>query len=144
MAEGDPQLSRARLEDIVEGHSDAEVNQLLADIGTGKVLDQVFEAMSASLPADRAGGEPAVVQWDISAPDAIHTYQLKVGQETASASRGTPDQPRVTIALALADLLRLAAGKLDGMQAFMAGKLKLSGDMMFAQSLQGWFPPQIP
>jgi putative sterol carrier protein len=31
------------------------------------------------------------------------------------------------------------AGQLDGMQAFMTGKLKLTGDMMFAQSMQAWF-----
>ena len=31
------------------------------------------------------------------------------------------------------------AGQLDGMQAFMGGKLKLAGDMMFATTLQTWF-----
>jgi putative sterol carrier protein len=35
--------------------------------------------------------------------------------------------------------LRLVSGKLNGMQAFFAGKLKLTGDMMFAQTMQGWF-----
>ena len=41
--------------------------------------------------------------------------------------------------MALPDFLRFLTGQLDGMQAFMTGKLKLSGDMMFAQSMQAWF-----
>jgi putative sterol carrier protein len=45
----------------------------------------------------------------------------------------------VTLALAFPDFLRLVSNKLDGMQAFFSGKLKLTGDMMFAQTMQGWF-----
>ena len=32
-----------------------------------------------------------------------------------------------------------STGRLNGVQAFMAGKLRVSGDMMFAQTMQGWF-----
>jgi putative sterol carrier protein len=45
----------------------------------------------------------------------------------------------VTLTFSLADFLRFVAGQLDGMQAFMAGKLQLAGDMMFATTLQTWF-----
>jgi putative sterol carrier protein len=45
----------------------------------------------------------------------------------------------VTLGMALPDFLRFITGKLDGMQAFMSGKLKLAGDMMFAQTMQTWF-----
>jgi putative sterol carrier protein len=41
--------------------------------------------------------------------------------------------------MAVGDFLRLIAGKLNGMQAFMTGKLKVSGDLFFAQTFQGWF-----
>ena len=43
------------------------------------------------------------------------------------------------VTLNVADFLRLITGKLNGMQAFMSGKLKIQGDMMFAQVMQGWF-----
>ena len=38
--------------------------------------------------------------------------------------------------MADADLVAMAEGKLDGMQAFMGGKLKIKGNMMLAQKLQ--------
>ena len=45
----------------------------------------------------------------------------------------------MTFALPLPDFLRLILGQLDGMQAFMGGKLKLSGEIMLAQAMQSWF-----
>jgi putative sterol carrier protein len=53
--------------------------------------------------------------------------------------KGAAGPARVTLALAFPDFLRLVSNKLDGMQAFFSGKLKLTGDMMFAQTMQGWF-----
>ena len=47
------------------------------------------------------------------------------------------DMPKdCTITMADADLMAMAEGKLDGMQAFMGGKLKIKGNMMLAQKLQ--------
>jgi len=42
-----------------------------------------------------------------------------------------------TIKVAWADWEDMAAGKLDGMTAFMSGKLRVEGDMSNAMQLQG-------
>ena len=44
-----------------------------------------------------------------------------------------------TIKIAWSDWEDMAAGKLDGMTAFMQGKLKVEGDMSNAMQLQGVF-----
>jgi putative sterol carrier protein len=124
---------------LLEGRSDEEVNQFVEAAGVDTVLTQVFDAMKERFAADKAAGQSAVVQWDINAPDGTHTYQFKVADGAASWAQGTGDAPRVTLAFSLADFLRFVAGQLDGMQAFMGGKLRLSGDMMFATTLQTWF-----
>lgn len=41
-----------------------------------------------------------------------------------------------TIKMSLGDLVDLVGGKLDGMSAFMTGKLKIEGDMGVAMKLQ--------
>ncbi|TWT09944.1 SCP2 sterol-binding domain-containing protein [Reyranella sp. CPCC 100927] len=41
-----------------------------------------------------------------------------------------------TIKMSLSDLVDLVGGKLDGMTAFMTGKLKIEGDMGVAMKLQ--------
>ena len=53
--------------------------------------------------------------------------------------KGAGGPAKTTLTLNAADFLRLITGKLNGMQAFMSGKLKIGGDMMFAQVMQGWF-----
>ncbi len=54
--------------------------------------------------------------------------------ETVSESGGDAD---TTIKVAWDDWQAMADGKLDGMTAFMTGKLKVEGDMSNAMQLQG-------
>ena len=132
--------SREELAAMIEGKSDDEINAGVAERGTDQVLGQIFNHMAKeSFRPDRAGNQSAVVGWDITAPDGTHSYELKVADGTCTVLPGGTEPARVTLGMALPDFLRFVTGKLDGMQAFMTGKLKLSGDMMFAQSMQAWF-----
>ena len=54
--------------------------------------------------------------------------------ESVSESDGEAD---TTIKIAWADWEAMTAGTLDGMTAFMTGKLKVEGDMSNAMQLQG-------
>jgi putative sterol carrier protein len=127
------------LAQLLDGRSDDEINEFVQAAGVDTVLSQVFDAMKQRFAPEKAAGQSAVVQWDVNAPDGTHSYQFKIADGAADWSQGTPDTPRVTLAFSLADFLRFISGQLDGMQAFMGGKLKLSGDMMFAQTIQAWF-----
>lgn len=132
-------IGREGLGQLLEGRSDEEINEFVSQAGVDTLLEQVFEGMRAAFVAERAAGQSAVAQWDITAPDGAHTFQVKMADGQCTVSAGTPDSPRVTLALSLPDFLRFVSGQLDGMQAFMGGKLKLSGDMMFATTMQNWF-----
>jgi putative sterol carrier protein len=127
------------LAQLLEGRSDDEINEFVNAAGVDTVLSQVFDAMKERLDPAKSAGQSAVVQWDVNATDGTHSYQFKVDNGSGSWTQGTPDAPRVTLAFSLPDFMRFVAGQLDGMQAFMGGKLKLAGDMMFATTLQTWF-----
>jgi putative sterol carrier protein len=131
--------SRDELAAMIEGKSDDEINAAVAERGTEKVLSQIFDNMAGRFQPDRAGNQSAVIGWDITSPEGTHSWQLKVADGTCTAVQGNAEPARVTLGMALPDFLRFLTGQLDGMQAFMTGKLKLSGDMMFAQSMQAWF-----
>ena len=62
-----------------------------------------------------------------------------IADGTCKVEPGAAETPRLTLTLELPDFLRFVAGQLDGMQAFMSGKLKLGGDIMLAQTMQTWF-----
>ena len=59
---------------------------------------------------------------------------LDGGAEQVTEEDGTAD---TTILVGWDDWQQLAAGQMDGMTAFMMGKLKVEGDMSNAMQLQG-------
>jgi putative sterol carrier protein len=102
--------------------------------GVDGVLDKVFTGMSESFNPDKAAG-----QYEISAPDGVHEYAMRIADGRCEIDKGRAESPRVTIRIGLADFLRLITGEANGMQLFMTGKLKVSGDLFFAQTYQSWF-----
>jgi putative sterol carrier protein len=131
--------SPEELKKLIEGRSDDEINAGLKQSGTEAALDKVVQGMVEAFIPEKAGGQSAVIQYDVTGPEGKLSYQLKVAGGKAALSKGTPESARVTLALAAPDFLRLVTGKLNGQTAFFQGKLKLSGDMMFAQTMQSWF-----
>jgi putative sterol carrier protein len=118
--------------------------QLVGDIqqqdgGIDGVLEKVFAGMSESFNPEKAAGQQAVVQYEISAPDGSHEYAMRVADGRCEIDRGRAESPRVSLRIGLADCLRLISGAANGMQLFMTGKLKVSGDLFFAQTYQSWF-----
>jgi len=52
---------------------------------------------------------------------------------------GAQGPARTTLVAEVPSFLRLITGKLGGMMAVVTGKLKVKGDMLFAQTMQSWF-----
>ncbi len=129
----------AELAAAVKDKSDDDLNQALNELGIDTALDKVFDGMTDAFLAEKADGQSAVVQYDIQTADGQKTYTVSVSDGKCSFSRGPADSPRVTLRLAAPDFLRVVTNNMAGTQAFFTGKLKLTGDMMFAQVQQNWF-----
>lgn len=131
----DPQ---AMLQEAVKGKSDDEIMEFVKNMGgTEGLLTLTFEGMKAALNPEKA--QDCVIGYKLTEGDTTHTYTVTVKGGTAAYEKRDPSDARVTLGLTLPDYLRLIAGELDGMQAFMQGKLKLEGDMMFAQQIPQMF-----
>lgn len=131
--------SAAGLLAVLEGRSDDEVNGFIKAQGYDIVLGQIFSEMEGRFLPEKAAGRSAVIQYDVNTPEGTEAYRVVVADGTCSTSKGAGQDSTVTLVLSLADFLRLISGKLNGVQAFMSGKLKIRGDMMLAQTMQGWF-----
>jgi hypothetical protein len=124
---------------MIEGRSDAEIISRFTELGVDSALDRVFEGMVGAFLPDRAGKDSAVIQWDLMTPEGPRVYQLVVENGKCSWNRDSLSQPRVSLKIAVPDFLRLITGKLGGLQAFFQGKLKVGGDVLFAQQQEKWF-----
>ena len=126
--------------EMVVGRSDEE---LLAGIKGNEeaILDGMFDNMKDAFDPSKAAGQSAIIQYDIDTPVGIMNYQMKVDGGVCAVEKGAAINPRVTLAINAPNFLRLMAGELDGMKAFMSGQLKITGDIMFSQNIATWFEP---
>jgi putative sterol carrier protein len=125
----------------VERHSNEELVAAIQqqEGGVDGVLGQVFAGMAESFNPAKAAGQQATVQYEISSPAGTHEWAMRIADGNCEVEEGRAESPRVTIRMALGDFLRLITGQANGMQLFMTGKLKVSGDLFFAQTYQSWF-----
>ena len=101
-------------------------------------LQEIFDEMPSRLDAEAARGLDCVIQYDLEGEaGGAHYSTIKDG--ACTVSEGRHDSPTMTVKMDAADFVALTSGELDGMSAFMSGKLKISGDMGIAMKLQSLF-----
>jgi alkyl sulfatase BDS1-like metallo-beta-lactamase superfamily hydrolase len=121
--------------------SDAQLEEMMHGPRRREILDEVFHGMPEAADADRIEGVDAVIHWCIcDPPDAgEEVYEIVIRGGEVSVSKEPEETPRVTMRVGGADFLKLVTGNQSGNGLFMAGKLKLEGDMMFAVTFHGMF-----
>ena len=97
----------------------------------------VFESMVSRFDADEADDMEAVFQFDL---DDADSYHLSITDRKCSMDEGEHDDPTVTLSMDLDTLKEVMSGELDGMAAFMQGKIRADGDIMLATKLTQIFP----
>ena len=139
MTEPTREEKRQALAQFIEGKSDEEILAGVEAGGAQVLLAQLFTGMVEAFIPERAAGKETVIQYDVKVGEVVQPYQIKVSAGTCQMNPGTPDPAKVTLAIALPDLLRLASDQIKGPQLFLAGKLKIHGDTGVAMVMQQWF-----
>ncbi|KAL1513978.1 hypothetical protein ABEB36_003309 [Hypothenemus hampei] len=99
--------------------------------------DAIFEFISEQVKADpnRAKSIGGVFLYKIT-QNGKEVKQWTMDLKNAKVYEGTPkDKASTTLTISDEDFLLLAEGKLQPQQAFMKGKLKITGNIMLAQKL---------
>jgi putative sterol carrier protein len=97
-------------------------------------VNELIGHMPNNMNAAAAANLSTTIQYRITKPMYL---QLDNGQ--CSAHEGTAEKPNLTLIIADEDLKAMITGELNGISAFMSGKLKVEGDMMLAQRLPSIF-----
>jgi hypothetical protein len=119
---------------LIDGKTDDEILQAVRDTGGYEpFLEETMAGMVDAFDPDAA--EDCVIGYEIVTPDATYAYRVEVRGDAVITGRGDVDDARVVLGLALPDYLRVINGLLDGTQAFMEGRMKLRGDVMFAPQI---------
>jgi putative sterol carrier protein len=102
-------------------------------------VKEVFDGMPEAFNATSAQGLDAVFQFEITG-DGGGNWSVSIKDGGCQISEGTHDAPTTTLTMSGETWLAMVNGELDGMQAFMSGKLKVSGDIMLANRIRELFP----
>ena len=101
-------------------------------------ISEFMARMSAALIPGQAAGIDASIQLKLTGAQAAEwVATIKDGKCTLAP--GTHPAPKLTLRADSADFIQIFTGQMDGMQAFMTGKLKVTGDMGLAMKLLGLF-----
>jgi len=90
----------------------------------------LIKKMPAAFDADAGAGTDCTIQFNVSTP-----MYVVIANGSCEAREGTSPAADVTITMDDDDLVALMKGELNGMTAFMTGKLSVDGDLMLAQRL---------
>jgi putative sterol carrier protein len=100
-------------------------------------MANIIETMQSKFNPGAAEGLDLIFQFNIEDGE---TYHLIVKDGACDLAAGENDDANVTLIMNNETLEGIVSGETDGMQAFMAGQLRVEGDMMLATKLGELFP----
>lgn len=101
-------------------------------------VSELMSKMPKAIIPEKAAGIDATIQFHFTGAEAGDWYAtIKDGK--CEVAQGTFPTPKMTLTADSADYVKIFTGELDGMQAFMSGKLKLAGDLNLAMKLMQIF-----
>ena len=101
-------------------------------------VDEILKEMPNRLDADRAEGINVIIAWSLTGAEP-GDYTLTIADGTATIEPGISEDAAATLTVDSDDFKALQTGELNGMMAFMSGKIKIDGDMGSVMKIQGIF-----
>ncbi|TXR53581.1 SCP2 sterol-binding domain-containing protein [Reinekea thalattae] len=98
-------------------------------------IEQVFDKIESRFNPSAAIDFNHNFQFEID--DQI--YHLVINNGQCKTAKGAHPDPSITLFMDLDTFNELISGELNGMQAFMSGKLRAEGDIMLASKLSKLF-----
>ena len=100
---------------------------------------EVFDKMPEVFNPSAASGLDAVFQYEITG-EGGGNWHVIIKDGACQVQEGDHESPSVTLSMSAETWLGIVNKELNGMQAFMAGQLRATGDIMLAQRVEQLFP----
>ena len=102
-------------------------------------VKEIFTKMPEVFNPNAAQGLDVVFQYEITG-EGGGNWNVVVKDGTCQVNEGNHESPSVTLTMSAETWLGIVNKQTNGMQAFMSGQLKATGDIMLAQRIEQLFP----
>lgn len=105
-------------------------------MSTDVTVDKIIEKLPQRFVAENAQDFEAVFQFILNDDD---DFYLKIADNKCTAIKGEHDDPNITLIMDAEIMIQVVNGELDGVAAFMGGKLRAEGNVLLAPKLSSLF-----
>jgi putative sterol carrier protein len=99
---------------------------------------ELIEGMPESFKPDKAGAAKADIQLALTG-DGGGEWLVRVADGKCEVSESAEPGADVTVTMEASDFVSLTKGQLNAVQAFMGGKIKVSGNVGLVMQMMNWF-----
>jgi putative sterol carrier protein len=101
-------------------------------------ISEFMSRMAAAFNPEKAAGIDATIQLKLTGARPGEWF-ITIKDAQCTFSQGTANAAKLTVTADSDNLIKIFTGQMDGMQAFMQGKLRVAGDMSLALKLLNLF-----
>jgi len=101
-------------------------------------LKEIFEKMPDAFLTQKAANLNATIQLELTGEGA-GDWVVKIANGAIAIDEGRTEAPNLTLTMAANDYVALSRGEVNPVNLFMAGKVKLQGDMTLAMKFPEMF-----
>jgi putative sterol carrier protein len=101
-------------------------------------VKEIFDEMPNAFLPEKAAGMNKTIQIDLNG-EGGGQWAISIANDSLAVNEGQTDAPNLTLRMDAGDFVDLVRGRANAMALFMAGKVKVEGDISLAMKFQELF-----
>jgi alkyl sulfatase BDS1-like metallo-beta-lactamase superfamily hydrolase len=124
---------------LVKRSSDSDLAATFAQAGEERVLERVFSTIPERLKASAAASVNDTMSFRITSGDTTYSHGLRIANGTCTHISGPVEEFRAGVSCDIVTFSKLLTGQASEITLFLRRKLKIAGDLAFAQGFLRYF-----